>query len=146
MFILYVYVPALAVAEIRAMFQSLADTGHAVTHLGKNDPPKKWSGSREEATAMILAGTDLTLSTFVRDAKHRLDMTVEIHRDPRWQSSTISASMPEEVSLRILGEHLTAHIRSFAAILGRSGAGKDQRWQILHLADDCPSDLKAKIG
>ena len=55
MFVLYVYVPTLAETEIRALLQSLAYAGFIVTHLGKNDPPRKWSGSRDEAIAPFLA-------------------------------------------------------------------------------------------
>jgi hypothetical protein len=143
--ILYVYVPVITVAEVRSLLQVLKDSPYSITHLGKNDPPKKWSGAPSEAENIILTGTDETVYSFIRDAKRKFDMTIEIHKDPRWRGSTISASLPEEGSLRILGMNLVAHIKSFAAILGRSG-GKDQAWEILHLSSDCPPELAAKFS
>ena len=145
-FVLYLYVPALGETEVRSLLLSLAEIGYSVTHLGKKDPPKKWSGTREEAVASILSGRDLTLSTFIRDAGHRLDMTVEIRRDPRWNHSTISASLPEQASLRLLGETLFVRIRSFAAIVGRSGGGKDQAWSVLRVSEDCPPEIAANVA
>ena len=134
--LLYVYVPVITVAEVRSLFRLLQDLGFSVTHLGKNDPPKKWSGTSEEAEAVVLSGSDMTIWTFIRDAKRRLDVTVQIHRDPSWKHSTISASAPEEEMLRHLGTGLTTRINSFAGILGQSGRGKDQPWNVLYLSDD----------
>jgi hypothetical protein len=145
-FILYVYVPAITTIEVRLLLQVLKDTGSSITHLGKNDPPKKWSGTSEEAKDLILSGSDMTLWTFIRDAKCRLDATVEIHRDPRWKHSTISVSSPEAERLRHLCECLTTGIKAFAAILGQSDGEKDQPWKILYLSDDCPSELAAKFS
>ena len=141
-FVLYVYVPAVSGTEVRSLFQSLVSAGFSITHLGKKDPPKKWSGTIEDAVTTILAGDDWT---FMRDAKRDFEMTIEIHSDPRWKHSTISASLPEEALLRSLGQSIITQVRSFASILGQSGAGKDQKWQILQLADDCPKELRSKI-
>ena|SRR5688572_4708027 len=144
--LLYVYVPLITAPEVRSLLQTLQDSGYSITHLGKKDPPKKWSGTPEEAEAIVLSGTDTTLYSFIRDAQRKLDMTIEIQRDVRWKNSTISVSLPSEEPLRSLGVTIAVRILSFAAILGRSGAGKDQAWQILHLSDDCPPELAARFS
>jgi len=141
--LLYVYAPLISAPEVHSLLQALQDSGYSITHLGKKDPPKKWSGTLEEAEATVLSGSDTTLYSHIRDANRRLDMTIEIHRDIRWKHSTISVSLPEEEPLRSLGACVAGRIRSFAIILGRSGAGKNQAWQVLRLSDDCPADLAA---
>ena len=144
-FVLYVYVPTLAEAEVHAMLQVLTSCGYSMSHLGKKDPPKKWVGTVEEAAATILYGNDGTLWTFIKDAKQQLDVTVEIHRDSRWKHSTISASLPDEVALRRLGECFVGNMSSFASVIGRSGVGKSPGWKIIHIAHDCPAELRARI-
>jgi len=144
-FVAYVYVPAIRDIESRTILHTLRDAGFSISHLGKNDPPKKWAGSIDDAVALVISGTDITNSTFIRDAKRKLGLTLDIHKDTRWTSSTISMSMPDKESLSALCRALSRKVITYASILGISGAGKDQKWDILYMSEDCPVDLKQKI-
>jgi len=123
----------------------LQESEFKISHLGKSDPPRKWTGDVHDAAEMIITGSDLTNWTFMRDSGHKFSLHTEIHDDPRWAYSSISASMPDEAILGAFGKRLSSRIRTFAAIMGKSGAGKDQNWKVLHLSADCPSNLSAKF-
>jgi hypothetical protein len=145
MFVLYIYLPVVSPDELRKLFVTLESLRYRITHLGKKDPPKKWNGSVENAIPEILSGTDLTISTYLRDATARLSISIDIHRDTRWTHSTISCSLPDEAALIAIGNVLARGVRCFAVIQGKSGGGKNQKWNLLSISDDCPESLKEQI-
>jgi len=64
----HVYVPRLSSVEAREVFHALDPFGFRVSHIGKNDLPKKRSVSYDEAAELVVQGTgDMTNWTFVRD-------------------------------------------------------------------------------
>jgi len=82
----YIYPKRIAKDEIATFLDVLSTQGVMLTHLGKNDPPAKWSGDATLATEIILSGQDLTLWTFFRAIKLKIEGEIQIHRDPRWPS------------------------------------------------------------
>ena len=141
----FIYTPHLKEGDIRMCLESLTSIGVTITNLGKNDPPRRWTGDIEAVVTAILSGTDLTNYTFLRDRTARLDFDIQLHRDPRWESDTISFSGVAETRLIEIARKLSESLPCYAAIVGVSGGGKDQDWQILHLSPDCPSELRSKI-
>lgn len=93
----------------------------------------------------ILSGADLTNWTFVRDSHAGLLMTIQIRRDPRWTHFTLSLSGPSAARLRELAPRIAESLHVDVAILGSSGLGKDQDWEVLRMSGDCPEHLRSKF-
>lgn len=117
-----------------------------MTHIGKSDPPRKFSGETDEAVSITLRGTDLTNYTFMRDAPKRLDMDIQIHNDPRWLHSTVSASCADVSVLETVQRAVAESMDLFLFIRGTSGLGKDQPWEVLHVGVQCPAELRDKFS
>lgn len=141
----FICTPFLGEAGVHSWLELLASLNVKITYLGKNDPPKKWKGDRESALATILSGTDLTNYTFFRDNTARLHFDIQLHRDPRWESNTIFFSGADEPQLLEITRNPAEQLPCYAAIVGISGGGADQDWQVVHLGPDCPSALRIKI-
>jgi len=141
----FIYTPHLKEADIRIWLDSLKSWGVTITHLGKHDPPKRWTGDRESALKEIIRGRDLTNYTFFRDSTACLEFELELHRDPRWESDTISLSSKSEPQLVEIVRNYSEILPCHAAIVGISGGGKEQIWQIVHLNQECPTRLRDKI-
>jgi hypothetical protein len=71
--ILYAYIANPTTAQVGSFLRALLERGISISHLGKNDPPRKFGGDVEEAVSMVVTGTDLTNWTFARDAAQRLE-------------------------------------------------------------------------
>ena len=140
----YIYTPKLSETPVRSLFSGLVAGGVTITHLGKSDPPKRWTGDEDAAVRQIMSGTDLTISTFLRDANSRVDFSIELHRDPRWEHDTVSFSGPEN-RVRDITQFLVRRIEHYVAILGLVGGGKTQAWQVVSLSEDCPQKLKQQF-
>jgi len=140
----YIYTPKLSEPSVRSLVVGLAHGGVALTHLGKSDPPKKWSGDEESAVHEILSGTDLTNQTFLRDGKSRVGFSIEMHRDPRWEHDTISFSGPE-VHVRQIAESLAHEIEHYVAVIGLMGGGKTQAWEVVSFGQHCPATLRKQF-
>ncbi len=143
--LMYAYVVHPTKDALRSLLGAFSSSGFSFTHVGKSDPPKRFSGTQDEALQLILSGTDLTNWTFIRDSHERLHFTIQIRRDPRWSHSTFSASGPSAARLRELATFIEENLVVYAAILGSSGLGKNQEWEILSLSADCPEDLRSQI-
>jgi hypothetical protein len=137
----YLYTPSLDRAQLLALLSAFEASGVHITHLGKSDPARQWAGSAGDALALIATGPDLTNSTFGRDRTKKLHFTIDLHKDPRWKHDEISLSAPSETDLRNIIRFLAREMRHYLAILGTSGLGKDQPWEVLFKTDDCPSCL-----
>jgi len=141
----YIYTPTLSDAGIRSLLTALRSGGVAITHLGKHDPPKRWSGDEESAVLQILSGTDLTNETFLRDSKSRLEFTIEMHRDSRWDHDTVSLSGAPEDRVRQVAELIAGSIPHYVAIIGVVGGGKSQAWRVVRMSRDCPDRLRRQF-
>jgi hypothetical protein len=141
----FIFTRHLTDEDVRLCLELLSAINVKITHLGKNDPPKRWAGDMEEVLAVILNGTDLTNSTFLRDSTARLHIGIDLYRDPRWDSDTLSFSGVATPRLIDIARKLAEGLPCYAAIVGVSGGGKDQDWHIVHLSPDCPPGLRSKI-
>jgi hypothetical protein len=143
--VLYAYIAKPTAAQVDSFLRALQGRGVSITHLGKSDPPRKFGGIVEEAVSMVFSGTNLTDSTFARDAAQRLGLDFDIHHDPRWTHSTVSASCPDTAVLGLVADSAAAAFDLFIAIRGVSGGGKEQPWEIVHITERCPDELRSKF-
>lgn len=142
---LYIYISKPTTEQVGSFLNALANSGISITHLGKNDPPRKYDGELEEAVSQVFSGKDLTDYTFIRDKTNRLEFDFQIHHDPRWKHSTISASCPDTSILSLLVDSASQAFDLFIAVRGVLGAGKGQAWEIIHKTDRCPPELLSKF-
>ena len=143
--VLYAYIAKPTAAQVGSFLRALLERGVSISHLGKSDPPRKFGGSVDEAVSMVFSGTDLTDWTFARDAARRLDFGFQIHHDPRWTHSTVSASCSDSDALGLFGESAAAAFDSFITIRGVSDGGKEQAWEVVHITERCPDELRSKF-
>ncbi len=141
--VLYAYIGKPTTDKVGSFLRALRGRGVTITHLGKSDPPRKFSGSVEEAASMVFSGTDLTDYTFGRDAAHKLHFDIQIHHDPCWTHSTVSASCPDTAALILVAESASATFDSFITVRGVLGGGKEQAWEVVHITERCPDDLRS---
>ena len=143
--VLYAYIAKPTTAQVGSFLRTLQERGVSISHLGKSDPPRKFSGSVEDAVSIVFSGSDLTDSTFARDAARRLGLDFHIHYDPRWTHSTVSASSPETAVLGVVAQSAAAAFDLFIAIRGIPGEGKEQPWEVVHVTERCPDELRSKF-
>jgi len=136
--VLYAYIVKPTTAQVGNFLRALQGRGVSITHLGKSDPPRKFGGSVEDAVTMFFSGTDLTDYTFARDAARRLQFDIQIHHDPRWTHSTLSASCNDTAVLSLVADSAAHAFDLFITVQGISGGGKEQAWEILQVTDKCP--------
>src|SRR5437016_3275559 len=106
--VLYAYIAKPTIAQVGNFLRDLQGRGFFISHLGKSHPPGKFGGSVEEAADMVFSGKDLTDYTFCRDTVRKLDFDIQIHHDPRWTHSTVSASCPDTAALGLVSESAAA--------------------------------------
>jgi hypothetical protein len=143
--VLYAYIGKPTMAQVVSFLRALAERGISVSHLGKSDPPRKFHGSIEEAGAVVFSGTDLTDYTFARDAARKLHFDIQIHHEPRWTHSTVSACSADADALSLVAESAAASFDSFITVRGVSGGGKEQPWEVVHTTERCPQELRARF-
>ena len=143
--VLYSYIAKPTTAQVGSFLGALEGYGVFISHLGKNDPPRKFGGCVDEAVGVVFSGTDITNWTFARDATRRLDLDFEIHHDPRWTHSTVSASCVDLQVLQFIADSAAAAFDLFITIRGVAGGGKDQPWEVVHTTDRCPQELRARF-
>ena len=73
-YVAYNYFPPNKEEYIRGMVQAIFTSEIELTHLGKNDPPKKWSGNREELLNVLSQGNDKTNVSVVRTTLAEIDV------------------------------------------------------------------------
>ena len=144
--ITYACIAKPTVAQIERLFTALKAQSITITHLGKNDPPRKFDGETDKAVAFVFNGTDLTNYTFLRDAPKQLDMDIQVHNDPRWSHSTLSASCSDATVLEAVYKAVLESLELYLFIHGISGLGKDQPWEVWYVGEKCPADLKSKFA
>ncbi len=142
----FIYTPSLSAHDIHSLLDFLPSIGLKITHLGKRDPPKRWTGDVASVLAIVLSGTDLTNYTFLRDQNAGVHFSIELHGDPRWDGDTISFSGADAQRLNEIAEKVGQALHCHAAIVGVSGGGKDQNWRIVHISQECPELLRSKFS
>ena len=143
--VLYAYIAKPTTAQVGSFLRALQGHGVSISHLGKSDPPRKFGGSVDEAVSMVFSGTDLTDSTFARDAAQRLGLDFDIHHDPRWTHSTVSAACPDTAVLGVVAESAAAAFDLLIAIRGVCSGGKEQPWEVVHVTERCPDELRSRF-
>lgn len=144
--VLYAYIAKPTTAQMDGFFRALLERGFSLSHLGKSDPPRKFCGSIEDALSLVFFGTDVTDYTFARDAARKLDFDIQINHDPRWTHSTVSASCSDSITLAIVAEIAVGAFDSFITVQGVLGLGKDQVWNVVHVTEECPEDLRSRFA
>jgi len=143
--VLYAYIAKPTTAQVGSFLHALQERGVSISHLGKSDPPRKFGGTVEEAVNMVFSGTGLTDWTFARDAARQLHFDFEINHDPRWTHSTVSASCSDSDALGLIAESAAGAFDSFITIRGVSGGGKGQAWEVVHITERCPDELRSRF-
>jgi hypothetical protein len=143
--VLYAYIAKPTTAQVGSFLRALQGRGVSISHLGKSDPPRKFGGSVEEAVTLVFSGTDLTDHTFARDAARRLQFDIQIHHDPRWTHSTVSASCADTAVLGLVADSAAAAFDLFITVRGVSGGGKQQPWEVVHITERCPDELRSRF-
>jgi hypothetical protein len=143
--VLYAYIAKPTTAQVGSFLRAMQERGVSISHLGKSDPPRKFGGSVEEAVGMVFSGTDLTDYTFARDAARRLQFDIQIHHDPCWTYSTVSASCADTAVLGLVADSAAAAFDLFITVRGVSGGGKQQPWEVVHVTERCPDELRSKF-
>jgi hypothetical protein len=143
----YSYIARPETAQVSSFLQALADHGVSISHLDKSDPPRKLRsrGSIDEAVSIVFSGTDTTNWTFARDAARELDFDFQIHHDPRWTHSTVSALCPDLGVLDLVAESASGAFDLFITIRGVSSGGKEQPWEVVHVTMSCPHELRSRF-
>jgi hypothetical protein len=141
----YAYIAKPTTGQVSSFLHALADHGVSISHLGKSDPPRKFRGSIDEGVRMVFSGTDLTDYAFARDVERRLDFTFQIHHDPEWTHSTISASCPDFGVLDLVADSAAGAFDLFITIRGVSSGGKEQPWEVVHVTERCPQELRSRF-
>jgi len=145
MFVLYTYIQHPNEVEVRKLFNLLKS--YEISHLGPNDPPKKFSGDVDEVVCSILECSDLTSYTFARVDEGKIEFTFEFrNNDDRWAFSTISMSGECKNDLREFEAAIRGTLRIYMSVLGLLEGDKDQEWEILTKATDCPHDLLSSFS
>src|SRR5258708_21516193 len=143
--VLYAYIGTPTQAQVGSFVRGLVERGISISHLGQKDPPPKFSGSIDAVASMVFGDADGTGYTFPRDAARKLGLTFTIHDDPRWTRSTVSASCPDSGVLASVAASVSAGFDSFITIRGVSSGGKDQPWEVVHVTESCPHELRSKF-
>jgi hypothetical protein len=143
--VVFAYIAKPTATQVGSFLRALLERGIAISHLGKTDPPRKFGEGVEEAVMMVYSGTDLTDYTFGRDAARKLHFGIQIHHDPRWTHSTVSASCTDRTMLDAIAESAAESFDSFITIRGVSGSGKEQAWEVIHITEKCPNKLRSRF-
>lgn len=144
MYVLYSYIEHPDNLEIDRFIEALFNSENKFSHLGKNDPPKKFDGSKDSAVKMILGGTEITNYTFAKFGKGAPEITFQLRKDcDVWPNSTISASCDDAEKLERLDRLIASTLKPYIAVLGVAGDGKIQEWKILREMEECPQQLRA---
>ena len=141
MHVAFIYTPSLDSETIEAFFVAMHSKGAMISHLGKSEPPKKWTLSLRDAVTGVANGSNLTNTTFVRSIEKSIGITIDQHRDERWTHDTIAIDGPDEFELRDLACTIGTSTDAYLVMIGTAGGGKNQDWEIISRRTDCPPDL-----
>jgi hypothetical protein len=117
-----------------------------ISNAGKNDPPKKFKGGVNELSALIKDSADLTNYTFLKSRKTKIEVTIEIHNDPRWEHSSFSISGPHREAVEEFCLSLNDSVNSYLCISGAMGLGSSQDWSFLYKNTECPPSILERVS
>lgn len=117
-----------------------------ISNAGKNDPPKKFKGGVNELSALIKDSTDLTNYTFLKSRNTNIEVTIEIHNDPRWEHSSFSISGPNREVVEEFCLSLNSSVNSYLCISGSMGLGSSQEWSFLYKNSACPPSILEQVS
>lgn len=143
--IAYLYFPTPAPELVSMLLKDIISAGIVLTHAGRNDPPRKWSGDVTELTKLALEQHEDNKYVFLRDSNNKIGVSLQLFYDPRWGYSTLSFGSPTKEGCVDLAMKLSKKIDPYLCIQGISGGGKDQAWSVLYERNDCPSKLLSRI-
>jgi len=132
--------------ELSLIAKAVYESDLNISHLGKNDPPKKWGGSQLEFLEVLKKGDDSINYTFSRANENGVEIDFTINNDPVWESSTIAITGANKVYVESLCLHFSKYIESFICISGLMGLNSNQKWDILSKGNNCPASLIEKIN
>lgn len=141
-FVAYLYIPTPAATDVSSILKNVIAAGFSISHFGRSDPPKRWSGDIDEMAHILMAQPEQNKHAFIRDVSAKTELDIQLNYDPRWSHSTISLSGQTIEVVDLLAVQLTKHLDPYLCIRGTMGDGKNQPWQLLHERSDCPSDIK----
>jgi hypothetical protein len=144
-YVAYNYFPPNKEEYIRGMVQAIFTSEIELTHLGKNDPPKKWSGNREELLNVLSQGNDKTNYAFARASNHKIEIDFSLGNCPESVASTISISGKSKESVEFLCLHFSKYVNSFLCISGQLGLGSGQKWAYILQNDLCPTSILEQV-
>lgn len=129
---------AIASAFIRPDFE--------ISNAGKNDPPKKFRGGLNELHGIIKDSRGLTNYSFIKSRKEKIEVTIELHNDPRWEHSTFSVSGSNREAVEAFCLSLKESVNSYLCISGTLGQGSNQEWSFLYKSSACPQSLLEQVS
>ncbi|AMJ73198.1 hypothetical protein [Alteromonas stellipolaris] len=144
-FVAFNYFPPNKEEYIKGIAEAISASGIQLTHLGKNDPPRKWSGSAEEIYDVLSGGNDKTNYTFAKDSKNKVDIDFSLGNCPEAITSTISISGKSKEVVERLCLHFSKYVNSFLCISGQLGLGAAQQWTYLLQNDHCPASILDQV-
>jgi hypothetical protein len=144
-FVAYNYFRTPSEAELKVIADLIWESLLQVSHAGKSDPPKKFSGAKEQFSNLVLQRSGITNYTFIKDKRNSLEASLEVRTDPAWPHSTFSVSGPDKHLVQSTCLGLSRAAESFMCISSQLGAPKPVGWELLHKSGNCPEFLVARV-
>jgi len=144
----YNYFPSPRCNDLQIVADAIIFSGIRLSHVGKDDPPKKWNGNNKEFIKILEDSTDSTNYTFIRDIKAKIETTITIHNNPVWESSSISISGTDREYIEKICVKLAEYLNSYICISTEKDEydfSKNHDWKILYKNEKCPASLLKKI-
>jgi len=144
-FVAYNYFPPNEVECIEGIAEAFSTSEIELTHLGKNDPPRKWKGSLDEIMGVLQQGKDMTNYTFAKDIKNKVELDFALGNFPEAITSTLSISGKDRERVERVCLHFAKYINSYLCISGRLGLGAQQSWSYLMQSNNCPASILEQV-
>lgn len=144
-FVAYNYFPPSEVEYIQGIVEALSASEMQLSHLGKNDPPKKWNGEFSEILDVLQQGTDRTNYTFAKDSKNNLEIDFALGNFSEAVTSTISISGKSRRLVEQLSLHFAKYVNSYLCISGQLGLEQGQAWSFLLQSENCPASILEQV-
>ena len=143
----YLYFEHPSKDQLTSLFSAIERVGYVWSHLGPDDPPKKFVGKIDETISRLCDGPDSINYAFARIANGDASLTFMIGKDQEsWPHSTLSVSGE---TLELVDHIVELGLKSlsiYLAIEGRTDRGKNQRWTVIEKSSRCPDSLLERTG
>ena len=134
-----------AYSEVAALLKAIENAGVAFTHFGKKDPPSRNEKTPSQMAEDILQIKESNKWVFFRDSSLALEGTLMLAFDKRWTHSDLSFSLLDTFENLEKLKAIAVGINAYVCFAGNEGLGKDQLFELLHKAADCPSEILENI-